>query len=52
MENRGYSQTGLSSLTTSHLCRKERIIKTRIYHLNVLEGVTFSGADGVGFAER
>lgn len=51
MENRGYSQNGLSSVTTSDLFRKERVIKTCIYLLNVLGGVTFSGEDGVSLAE-
>lgn len=52
MENRGYRQKGLSSVTTSDLCRKERVIKICIYHLNVLGGVIFSGEDGVGLAGR
>lgn len=52
MENRGYSQKGLSSVTTSDLCRTERVVKTCIYHLNVLGGIIFSGEDGVGLAER
>lgn len=50
MENRDYSQKGLSSVTTSDLYRKERVIKTCIYHLNVLGGLIFSDEDGVGLA--
>lgn len=40
------------SVLCGKLCRKERVIKTCIYHLSVLGGVIFSGEDGVGLAER
>lgn len=36
------------SVLCGKLCRKERVIRTCIYHLSVLGGVIFSGEDGVG----